>query len=131
MNKLSLISFLLFLIHPNALLLGIPTILITAIIVNYFARPVEGLGIAMPMYIPTFLSVILSIVMTTGNPALAPVVAYVTGTLGSLIGADLWNMRKISELGAPIASIGGAGTFDGIFVSGIFSVALLAFFGYY
>ncbi len=45
-------------------------------------------------------------------------------TLGSLIGADLLNLKKIPELGTPIASIGGAGTFDGIFLTGIISVLL-------
>jgi uncharacterized membrane protein len=125
------IAIMLFIMHPQAFLLSIPAISVTAIIVNYYAKPVEGLGIAMPMYIPMFASVVLSIVVTAGNPVLAPVVAYASGTLGSLIGADLWNIRKIPDLGAPIASIGGAGTFDGIFLSGIFSVALLVLFGYY
>ena len=41
--------------------------------------------------------------------------------------ADLLNLKKISKLGAPIASIGGAGTFDGIFLTGIFAVVLAAF----
>jgi len=35
--------------------------------------------------------------------------AYVGGTLGTLIGADLLNLRAISRLGTGIASIGGAG----------------------
>jgi uncharacterized membrane protein len=51
-------------------------------------------------------------------------VAYVAGTLGTLIGADLLNLRKIPKLGAPVASIGGAGTFDGVFLSGIIAVLL-------
>jgi uncharacterized membrane protein len=45
--------------------------------------------------------------------------------LGTLIGADLSNLGVIPQLGAPIASIGGAGTFDGVFLSGIIA-ALLA-----
>jgi uncharacterized membrane protein len=49
-------------------------------------------------------------------------VAYVGGTLGTLIGADLLNLRKIHQLGTPVASIGGAGTFDGIFLYGILAV---------
>jgi uncharacterized membrane protein len=53
------------------------------------------------------------------------IIAYVSGTLGTLIGADLLNLHHIAELGAPMASIGGAGTFDGIFLSGIIA-ALLA-----
>ena len=44
--------------------------------------------------------------------------------MGTLIGADLLNLDKISGLGAPVASIGGAGTFDGIFLTGILAVLL-------
>jgi uncharacterized membrane protein len=46
----------------------------------------------------------------------------VGGTMGTLIGADILNLDKISSLGAPVASIGGAGTFDGIFLTGILAV---------
>jgi len=41
-----------------------------------------------------------------------------------LIGADLLNLGQIQGLGAPVASIGGAGTFDGIFITGILAVLL-------
>jgi uncharacterized membrane protein len=44
--------------------------------------------------------------------------------MGTPIGADLSNLDKISGLGAPVASIGGAGTFDGIFLTGILAVLL-------
>jgi len=50
--------------------------------------------------------------------------AYISGTLGTLIGADLINLGKIEGLQAPVASIGGAGTFDGIFFTGILAVLL-------
>jgi uncharacterized membrane protein len=52
-------------------------------------------------------------------------VAYIAGTLGTLIGADLFNLNKVRGLGAPVAAIGAAGTFDGIFLTGIIA-ALLA-----
>jgi uncharacterized membrane protein len=42
-----------------------------------------------------------------------------------LIGADLLNVRRLGELGAGVASIAGAGTFDGIFLSGIMAVLLV------
>ena len=48
------------------------------------------------------------------------------GTLGTLIGADLLNLRRLRNLGAGVASIGGAGTFDGVFLSGIIAVLLVA-----
>jgi uncharacterized membrane protein len=41
------------------------------------------------------------------------------GVLGPLIGADLLHLRDIKTLETGIASIGGAGTFDGIVLSGI------------
>lgn len=41
-----------------------------------------------------------------------------------MIGADLMNLHRLAELGAPIASIGGAGTFDGIFLTGLLAVLL-------
>jgi uncharacterized membrane protein len=49
----------------------------------------------------------------------APPVAYVSGSMGALVGADLWNLPRIGELGASVVSIGGAGTFDGVFLTGI------------
>jgi uncharacterized membrane protein len=50
--------------------------------------------------------------------------AYIAGSLGTLIGADLTNLDKVRGLGAPVAWIGGAGTFDGIFLTGILAVLL-------
>jgi uncharacterized membrane protein len=52
------------------------------------------------------------------------VIAYVSGSLGTLIGADLLNLHRIADLGAPVASIGGAGTFDGVFLTGIVAILL-------
>jgi uncharacterized membrane protein len=54
----------------------------------------------------------------------APALAYVAGSLGTLIGADLLNLDKLQGLRAPVASIGGSGTFDGIFLTGILAVLL-------
>lgn len=41
-----------------------------------------------------------------------------------LIAADLLHLRDIRRLGALFASIGGAGSFDGIFISGLVAVLL-------
>jgi hypothetical protein len=58
----------------------------------------------------------VTIAWLMGGPAIAAT-AHVTGTLGILIGADLLNLRRARALDAPILSISGAGTFDGIFVT--------------
>ena len=38
--------------------------------------------------------------------------------------ADLLNLRRIRSLGAPVVVVGGAGTFDGVFLSGLLAVLL-------
>ena len=58
------------------------------------------------------------------EPEHSAALAYVAGTLGVLIGADLLRLRDVCRLGVPMASIGGAGTFDGIFITGIVAVLL-------
>jgi len=87
------------------------------------ARPVPELGIALPPFIPPIAAAVIAVVIAYPH---APVVAYFSGTVGTLLGADILKLKKISQLGAPVASIGGAGTFDGIFLTGILSVMLSA-----
>ena len=96
-------------------------IALVAAVVHRVARPIPGLGIAMPLFVPPILAAVLGVLLSADH---APAVAYVSGTLGTLIGADLLNLRKVAGLGAPVASIGGAGTFDGIFLTGILAVLL-------
>ena len=50
--------------------------------------------------------------------------AYIGGSLGTLVGADLLNLNRVQGLGAPLVSIGGAGTFDGIFLTGVLAVLI-------
>jgi uncharacterized membrane protein len=85
------------------------------------ARPVPGLGIAIPIVAPPLITAIVALLTTRTKIA---AVAYVSGSLGTLIGADLLNLGRIQGLGAPVAAIGGAGTFDGIFLTGIVAVLL-------
>jgi uncharacterized membrane protein len=87
------------------------------------ARPLKGVGIALPAFIPPVAAALFSVLVAYDY---APVVAYIAGTAGTLIGADLLHLKKIGNLGAPVASIGGAGTFDGIFLNGILAVLLSA-----
>jgi uncharacterized membrane protein len=92
-----------------------------AIIIHSMATPVQGLGIAVPVFAPVIATAILAFILS--REYAAPL-AYIGGSMGTLIGADLSNLDKISGLGAPVASIGGAGTFDGIFLTGILAVLL-------
>ncbi|MGY8680594.1 DUF1614 domain-containing protein [Bradyrhizobium sp. UFLA05-153] len=92
-----------------------------AFVIHMMATPVQGVGIAVPVFAPVVATAILAFLLS--REYAAPL-AYIGGSMGTLIGADLLNLDKIGSLGAPVASIGGAGTFDGIFLTGILAVLL-------
>ncbi|MGQ4832992.1 MAG: DUF1614 domain-containing protein [Candidatus Asgardarchaeia archaeon] len=103
--------------------------LIVTVVVHSFAKPVKGIGIVMPGFISPLTTAITVAVLNMIPPySNIFVIAYFAGTWGSLIGADLLNIKKIPQLGAPVASIGGAGTFDGIFLNGVMSLLFLILF---
>jgi len=109
------------LVNSGLIWRGLLGVAIVSAIVHRLARPIPGVGIAIPMFIPPLIAAVTGLVLA---PEHAPALAYIAGTLGCLIGADLLNLTKLAGLGAPVASIGGAGTFDGIFFTGIIAVLL-------
>jgi uncharacterized membrane protein len=97
-------------------------------IVSYFAsKAVPGVGVVMSPVIPPLVSIVVSLVVFGMNPYLVPAVSYLSSVLGSLIGADLLHLKDLERTNPPLLSIGGAGTFDGIFTSGLLSL----FFSYF
>ena len=90
-------------------------------VAHALAYPVQGMGIAVPVFIPPVVAAVTALVLSRQA---APALAYIGGSMGMLIGADLLNLGQIQALGAPVASIGGAGRFDGIFMTGILAVLL-------
>lgn len=87
-----------------------------------FSRLIPGLGVGMPIFLAPLTSALLALVL---DPEHAAHLAYISGVFGVLIGADILRLNTIAELDTPVAAIGGAGTFDGIFLTGIIA-ALLA-----
>ena len=88
------------------------------------AQPVPGIGIAPPVFVPALVTGIVAMMLSREHAAQ---LAYIG--VGTLIGADLLNLGSISGLGAPVMSIGGAGTFDDIFLTGILAVLLASLTG--
>ena len=99
---------------------------IVAVVIHWLANPVPGLGIAVPVFVPVITTAAVALLLSREDAA---PLAYICGGLGTLIGADLTNLDKVAGLGAPVASIGGAGTFDGIFLTGILSVLIANLYG--
>ena len=118
-----LLSIYLLLKHRLYLLAAIGTAFV-AVVCHVLARPVPGFGIALPIFVPAIATAIIAIALTRRRAA---PLAYISGSFGTLIGADLLNLRSVQALGAPVASIGGAGTFDGIFVTGLLALLYAGF----
>jgi len=111
------------LVASDASMLG-PLVLAAAINVAacyFLARPLPGVGIALPSLVPALLAVAAALLLAPGQ---APPVAFVAGVAGPLIGADLLHLWDIDAIGSAVVSIGGAGTFDGIILSGILAAYL-------
>jgi len=117
--------------------------LIVAVITYRMAMPVAGEGILLPVYVAPTLAAACGLVLARRLQA-APALAYISGTMGTLLGADIFNLLTpgvLAALAPPmvgpgsmgmattplVLSIGGAGVFDGIFLTGIIAVLFAAF----
>ncbi len=97
------------------------------IVVHRIARIEPNLGIVTPGLLPPLAAVMATLAVGLVFPGIINLyaIAYIAGTLGTLIGADFLNLGKLSQLRTDAASIGGAGTWDGVFLTGILAVVLL------
>ncbi len=105
-------------LDPVALLAAVSTVTLLSWKVS---RQVPGLGIGMPVFLAPVTAAAVSYLLDAKNAA---PLAYISGTLGVLIGSDLLHLKDLRRMGAPFAAIGGAGSFDGIFITGIVAVLL-------
>lgn len=87
----------------------------------FLSKPVKGVGVMMPAFVPPFIAAVIALLLSREH---APQIAYISGAMGTLIGADIIRLPQIRKLEAPFMSIGGAGVFDGIFLVGLVSVLL-------
>lgn len=117
------VLFSLYLLPRTPLLPTLLTGVVVTAVCKAIARPVEGVGIAMPAFVPPLVAVAAALIFAPRSEA-APV-AYIGGTLGTLIGADILNLPAVRRMPALMLSIGGAGVFDGVFLVGVLA-ALLA-----
>ncbi len=96
-------------------------ILVNAAVCYATARPIPQVGIALPFFLPAVVA--LSVTwLGLGGAAYAPLrppVAFIIGITGPLLGADLLHWRDFKKIAVGTVSIGGAGTWDGIVLSGL------------
>jgi uncharacterized membrane protein len=94
---------------------------LNAVLCYVLARPVAGVGIALPALVPAIAAAAAGLLLA---PDQAAPVAFIAGVAGPLVGADLGHLRDVESIASGVVSIGGAGTFDGIVLSGIIAAYL-------
>jgi uncharacterized membrane protein len=109
------------LVHWQLWWKGLLATTVVAAICYWLSSPIPGIGIAVPLFVPALAATLAALILSLERAA---PLAYIAGSLGALIGADLMNFDKLADLNAPVLSIGGAGTFDGVFLTGIVAVLI-------
>ena len=91
-------------------------ILIVALVTFFATRPVPGVGLGVPLLIPGLTALLMGMLLFGGAGIPATVVAFVSGTVGTLLGGNIAQLYRVRDLEVPEMSIGGAGTFSAIFI---------------
>lgn len=107
----------------TVVLLAAVVIAINIAVCYRIARPVRGIGILLPALVPGCLAALLAHLLVREQ---APSVAFCAGVLGPLVGADVLHLREFTRRTVGMLSVGGAGTFDGIVISGFLALLLSA-----
>lgn len=107
---------------PSVLPMAGLALIVNVVLCYYFSRPIPEQGIALQPLVPAAAAALCALLLA---PEWAPPLAFSAGVLGPLIGADLLHLDDIADLGAGMVSIGGAGTFDGVVLSGLVATLLV------
>lgn len=94
---------------------------ITTVAAYSLSKPIKGVGVVMPAFAPPIIAAITALILSREY---APQIAYISGVMGTLLGADVLRLPQVRRLKAAFLSIGGAGVFDGIYLVGLVSVLL-------
>src|SRR5262245_28636659 len=106
---------------PQARVALLVAVIVNIVVCFWLARPIRGVGIAIPAFVPPLLAIGSAWLLLGSDPTseLRAPIAFIAGVAGPLVGADLLNLRRFQSLHTGILSIGGAGTFDGIVISSL------------
>jgi uncharacterized membrane protein len=77
---------------------------------------IPGIGFKVPLLLPALAALLAGLLLSAGTGLSAAVIAFVSGTVGTLLGANVAHLFKVKDLEVPGVSIGGEGTFGAIFL---------------
>lgn len=116
---------------PLQLLTVVLSVLIVAMGVFLLSKPSRSVGFYVPVFVPPLLAsgvALLALYLDGGGLYNCARLAFVAGVAGTLIGTTLHNALRLQKLSASTISVGGFGTFDGIFLTGVLSTVVACFF---
>ena len=99
----------------------VSAVALVTLVAYYSSALVPGIGVVMPMLAAPLAAAFVGVNLDAAHAA---PLAYIGGTLGVLLGADILRLKEVGKLGEAVMSIGGAGSFDGIFLAGILAVLI-------
>lgn len=91
-------------------------ILLVALVTFFATRPIPGAGLHVPLLIPALTALLMGLLLFGGAGIPTMVTAFVSGTIGVLLGGNVVQLSRIKDLEVPLVSIGGAGTFGSVFI---------------
>ncbi len=103
--------------------------IVVAVVTYFITRAVQNVGIVADIpwaFLPAIAAGFYSISTFWSDMRTAAPLAYFSGVIGTLLGADIFHLGDIlsfpSPGGTPLLEIGGAGIFDMVYLSGIVAV---------
>jgi uncharacterized membrane protein len=103
----------------------LPMLLSTAIVsigIFLLSRPSRSVGFYVPTIVPALLSLLVALTalyLYGGGLYNCARLAFVAGTVGTLLGTTILHLPRIEKIGISNISVGGIGTFDGIVFTGL------------
>ncbi len=125
----SIYLILTYLINNTAVMaLFIMSLIISSFINWLDSRVIPGIGVALPTALPVLLTLTFTLIATILFRANPLGFSYSLGSLSTLIGADLLNIGRVVRSMRGYVAIGGAGVFDGIYITGLASLVLASLY---
>ncbi len=104
---------------------------IVALCVFLLSKPSHSVGFYVPAYVPPLIATgvaLLGLTLYGGGLYNCARLAFVCGTVGTILGTTVLNVLRLKKLSTSSISAGGFGTFDGIFLTGVLSTIVACFF---
>lgn len=119
----SIYLILMYLVHNlYALTFFLASLIASSLVIRASSRIIPNIGITLPTTLPVLLTLIFTLISTITLHVNPLAFSYSLGSLSTLIGADLLNIKRVIRMMRGYVAIGGAGVFDGIYITGLVSL---------